>query len=116
MSKQNEPVYPLYQKAMDFFEEMENIYLPKYHKKERRFLVARTINALYDLIANIVQAQNDRRNRRHLQELIDANLSYIRALIAIARRKKCLTIQGAAYLQGKLKELGRILGGWIKKT
>ena len=114
--RSSEPVYPLYQKALEFFDEMERVYLPKYHKKEKRYLVSRTLDALYDLIAHIVHAQHDIQARRSLQNKIDADLSYIRALVAIARNKRCLSIDGAAHLQLKLKELGRILGGWIKKT
>lgn len=88
--------------------------LKKFPKAEKFALCQEIKKANYEMLRYTLLANNIRSQRRAHQETIDANQKLLLVLLSVACEQKYITRKKLAYLQGKLGEIGRILGGWMR--
>ena len=88
--------------------------LKKFPKSEKFALCQEIKKACYEMLRHTLLANNIRSKRRTYQEEIDANQKLMLVLLSVACEQKYITRKKLAYLQGKLGEIGRILGGWMR--
>lgn len=90
--------------------------LVNFPKSEKFSLSQEIKQAFYALLRNIILANNVRAKRRLYQEEADANLKLLLVLFSIAKKQKYITIKKNFQVQESLKEIGKMLGGWMKQT
>lgn len=88
--------------------------LKKFPKAEKFDLCRDIKRACYEMLHYTLLANNIRSERRRHQEKIDAYQKLLLVLLSVACEQKYITRKKLAYLQGKLGEIGRILGGWMR--
>lgn len=88
--------------------------LKKFPKAEKFALCQEIKQAFYRVLKNIMMSNNIKKDRLYYYSLIDADLKLILILFSIAREQRYITEKRALFLQDKVAELGRILGGLIK--
>ena len=88
--------------------------LKKFPKAEKFSLCQEMKKACYEMLRYTLLANNIRSKRRTYQEEIDANQKLMLVLLSVACEQKYITRKKLAYFQGKLAEIGRILGGWMR--
>lgn len=72
--------------------------------------------ALYALIRYIMLANNVKHKRRVYQEEADAHLKLVIILFNFSTRRKHVTVKQNVRLQTRFKEIGKMLGGWMRST
>jgi hypothetical protein len=85
-------------------------------KRDQYTLGKRIEDTLLDILSLIVLARaKNGRSELLILEKIDVKLREVMTLIRIAEKTKSLKTSGYASLSKKILEVGKILGGWIKK-
>lgn len=88
--------------------------LKKFPKAEKFSLCQEIKTCCYEMLRFTLLANGVKSKRRTYQEHIDANQKLLLVLLSVACEQKYITRKKLEYLQGKLFEIGRILGGWMK--
>ena len=86
--------------------------------KAQRFVVTRRLTgAALDMQEALFHA-NARRRRNRLDHLrdADAHLDQLRLYLRLARHWKWLSTGQHEHVSQMVEEIGRLLGGWIRKT
>lgn len=105
----------LYQKVYDFM-----LYLfplvDRFPKYEKFALQTQIKNSVYRLLRLTVDIQKSRQKARYLYEF-DKELEFLRTLVAFSNDKKpsYMSAQSRKTTMEKLLEIGKIVGGMIKK-
>lgn len=112
MSFQND--IPIIQKVYDFYRELYLV-VEKMPKKDRYTLGEKTQRATLDLIELLI----DSGYREKFQKLAILNqaaikLDLLKLLVRLGRDINALASTKYTFLEAKLQEIGRMLGGWIK--
>jgi len=83
--------------------------------KSQRFVLAQQIeNQMLELEKLVIQANAERDKRRSLFRL-DVELEKLRVLVRLAHDLKFMDMRRYALISERLVEIGKLLGGWIKK-
>jgi hypothetical protein len=105
----------LYQRVYDFM-----LYLfplvDRFPKYEKFALQTQIKNSVYRLLRLTVDIQKSRQKARYLYEF-DKELEFLRTLVAFSNDKKpsYMSAQSRKTTMEKLLEIGKIVGGMIKK-
>ena len=65
---------------------------------------------------SIVLANEVKHKRRLYQEEVDGDLALIIVLFDLAKESGYITRKANLHIQDRVKEIGRMLGGWIKSN
>lgn len=106
-----------FQKKADIFLEKDVYPLLKNFPQAEKFSLSQEIKqSCYKLIRAAVMANNVPKRRLEWLEVADAEKSLLLVLFGVARAQKYITQKKLLELQGKLNELGRIIGGLQKSV
>jgi hypothetical protein len=86
----------------------------KFPRHERFRLARRIEEALFDFHACLVQATASDQTRVHLAQA-DTHLNLLRAYLRLAVELKYTTPQQYQYAASHTSEIGKLLGGWMKR-
>jgi len=91
--------------------------LLKHFPNAEKFSLCQEIKqAFYGLLKSITLANNVKYKRRLYQEEADAYQKLLLILFNTAYQQKYITEKKKEFLQRKLEEIGRLLGGWMKSN
>lgn len=90
--------------------------LIKFPKAEKFALCQEVKTAFYGLLKAITLANNVVQRKRFYQEEADGYQKLILILLSVACEQKYITLKKKLYLQEKLFEIGRLIGGWMKSS
>ena len=89
--------------------------IAKYPRDMRFTLGQQTLDCLLDIGRLIVRA-NRERDRRKTQWEIDQKIEELRLLTRLAKDLHLLPVKQYGEVNGRVAEIGRLLGGWIKSA
>lgn len=89
--------------------------LRRYPREERHVLAAETRSSLYRLLRHVITA-GKARNKMGVLNAADAEVAMLNALMRIGMHLKYLPFKTYEQLAKQLDEIGRMIGGWIKKA
>ena len=87
----------------------------KFPKSYRFSVAVRIENTILDF-TELVAVANMRTNRLPLLRQADENLTRLRLLIRLSHDMQFLNLKSYEYGSGQIAELGKMLGGWMKKS
>lgn len=92
------------------------IAMKQYPKSERHTLVADTTNALWNVGTYITRANVIRsaQERKRMLDAADMELSRLKVLVRMGMLLKFMDMKKYEVLSGKLTEVGKMLGGWLR--
>lgn len=106
-----------FQKKAEIFLEKDVYPLLKNFPQAEKFSLSQEIKqSCYKLIRAAVMANNVPKKRLEWLEVADAEKSLLLVLFGVARTQKYITQKKLLEMQGKLNELGRIIGGLQKSV
>lgn len=112
--RSSRPQSPIFVKTYDFL--LWLIPLTLKFPKSQRFLLAERLSKMaldfYDLILEAVQEPKHRSENLHLADKL---LSKIRLYLRLSHDLKCINLGQYEHAARRMDEIGRLLGGWIKK-
>ena len=90
--------------------------MKQYPKSERHTLVADTTNALWNIGTAITRANMMRstQERRKMIEAADMELARLKVLVRMGMLLEFMDMKKYGVLSGKLTEIGKMLGGWLR--
>ncbi len=103
----------LWQKAEDFIDWIFPI-LDRFPKHEKFALTTQIKNKCYGILEEIVRTNKSRNKVPGLYE-IDTQLELLQWLIRHSHKRKYLSHKSYEYASKKVSELGRIIGGLLKR-
>jgi len=104
----------IYQKHYDFM--LYSFPIIGRFPKEQRFVLGQQIeNSMLEIGQMIVHANKLRQKKGKLYE-IDIALEKLRFLIRLAKDLKMMSISKYGHHCERLDEIGRLLGGWLKRA
>lgn len=105
----------IYQKA-EVLEDNCEPYLKNFPKFEKNELCKYIRMNFTELLKYIILANESRAERRRHQDAIESRLALIIVFFNKAYNKKYITEKVNRAIQFRVKELGRMLGGWKKSN
>ncbi len=106
-----------FQKKAEIFLEKDVYPLLKNFPQAEKYSLSQEIKqSCYKLIRAAVMANNVPKKRLEWLEVADAEKSLLLVLFGVARTQKYITQKKLLEMQGKLNELGRIIGGLQKSV
>jgi hypothetical protein len=86
--------------------------IPKLH---RYTLWQKTLVLALEILEQLMQAVNLTSNARIVVlETMDFKLDMLRVLLRLAQELKIIDLKKYSYLQEKITDIGRMLGGWLR--
>ncbi|MDF1785783.1 MAG: diversity-generating retroelement protein Avd [Verrucomicrobiales bacterium] len=89
--------------------------LSKFPRDQKFLLGDRIETRLLDVQERCLRAYYSREKRVHLQEA-NLLLELVRHLVRLAHDMKFFSRQRYGVVSGKIDEVGRMIGGWLKRT
>ncbi len=88
----------------------------KFPKSQRFVLGQRIENALLKIVEEIIEMRIIRGEKEKLEHLqkISTEMDKLRMLIRISKDLKFMKVKQYIFATGKINEMGKMLGGWIK--
>lgn len=105
----------IYKKTRDLYTHCRPIII-NYPKAEKFALSQDTKQTFYYLMKSIVLANNVKHKRKSYQDEVEGGLAFIIVLFDLAKESGYITKKSNLYIQDKISEIGRMLGGWIKSN
>jgi four helix bundle protein len=112
MSFQNE--IPIIQKVYDFYRELY-LAVEKMPKKDKYTLGEKAQRSTMDLIELLLEAgYQEKFKKGPTLDQAAVKLDLIKLIVRLAQDLKAMPTNKYLFLEEKLQEIGRMLGGWIK--
>ena len=86
----------------------------KFPKKQRFILGQQLENTLLDILKGIIQA-NQGSNKLETLKRVSIDLDKFRILYRLAKDLRFMSIRQYQFGAEKINEIGKILGGWMKR-
>ncbi len=102
------------QKAYDCYLYLHNT-LKSFPKSEKYVLSNDIKKTFFDMLAIFLTANKSQNKKKYLYDA-DVQLDILRFRIRAAKDLQYLKIKQYEILAGKLNEVGKLLGGWIKSS
>ena len=84
--------------------------------RSHRFVLGERIErTLYDLLETLIRARY-RRERQELLEQANLTLEVLRFQMRLAKDLQCLKVDSYAHAARAIDEIGKMVGGWLKRT
>lgn len=103
----------IYQRIYDFMGYFFPI-VDRFPKHEKFALSTQLKNDVLELARLVIRA-NKARNKRPMLYDLDVKLEELRMLVRFAHDRKYLSGKSYEHTSRQLAEIGRLLGGWIKR-
>jgi len=103
----------IYQKVYDFMRYFFPI-VERFPKHEKFVLQTQIKNCVLEIAKKIIKA-NKSRNKKPILFEIDVLLEQLRLLIRFSHDRKYLSTKKYEHSSMMLNEIGKLLGGWMKK-
>ena len=103
----------IFQKVYDLILWMYPL-INKFPKKQRFVLGQQIENTVLEILKGIIQANSERNKLPYLKQ-ISVELDKLRILIRLSKDLKFISIRQYSFAAGKINEIGKMLGGWIKR-
>ena len=103
----------IFQKVYDLILWMYPL-INKFPKKQRFVLGQQLENTLLDILRGIIQA-NQERNKLATLKQVSIDLDKFRILFRLAKDLRFMSIKQYQFGAEKINEVGKVLGGWMKK-
>jgi len=103
----------IYQKVYDLILYLFPI-LNRFPKTQKFVLAQQIENSILEIAKLITQANLERDKRSSLTK-IDIELEKLRLLIRLAKDLRFINVKRYEYVSKMVNEVGRLLGGWIRK-
>lgn len=82
--------------------------------KSQRFVLGQQIeNTALNILKGIIQANAERAKLPYLKQ-VSVELDKLRIIIRLAKDMKFFSVRQYEFSAGKINEIGKMLGGWIK--
>lgn len=107
---------PIIQKVYDFYRELYLV-VEKMPKKDKYTLGEKTQRATLELIELLMEAGYQEKFKKGVvlgQAAVKLDL--IKLIVRLGQDLKAIPTNKYLSLEGKLQEIGRMLGGWLKST
>lgn len=105
---------PIIQKVYDFYREFYLI-IPTISKHDRHTIGLKIQNVCLELLENLLSASHaSKQNKSEFLSKAATKLDLLKTLLRLSEDVKALPTKNYLALSGKLQEVGRMLGGWIK--
>ncbi len=101
-------------KAYDFSKWLL-LHTGKFPKSYRFSIAVRIENAVLDF-TELVAVANKRNEKRPMLEQADEVLTRLRILVRLSFDMQFISLKSYEFGSGQIAELGKMLGGWIKKS
>ena len=107
---------PIFVRTFDFLSWLLPV-TNKFPRAQRHTVTARLLSAAFDLRERLEEA-NLRRGSERVERLkrADEALAHVRIYLRLAVKWGWLTPGQYQHVSGMLVEIGRLLGGWLKKS
>jgi hypothetical protein len=106
---------PIFGKTYDFILWLLN-HTDKFPKNERFRLARRLEDAAFEFYELLIQTTRTTRRKQALLLEADLVLDRLRLYVRLSHSRGLTTGQQYAYAANALVEIGKLLGGWLKKT
>lgn len=115
MPQKNEKLL-IYEKLVDLLKYSKNL-LNKYPKSERFDICTDIKRYIYDSIEISLYAwrETDKKKRYEYLNKLDIKLFTLKALVRISLDSKYISIKNFMVWNEKIGEIGKMVGGWMKK-
>jgi len=87
----------------------------KFPKSQRFVLGQRVENAILKIFEGIIEANQEREKTPYLK-MISVELDKLRILIRLSKDLKFISVKQYEFACGKINEIGKMLGGWLKAS
>lgn len=105
---------PIIQKIYDFYRDFYQI-CPHMPKQDRYTLGEKIQQVTLELFEDLISASHqEKQNKLACLIKADTKLDLLKALLRLAEDIKAVPTKRYLVLSGKLQEIGKMLGGWIK--
>lgn len=105
---------PIVHAVSDLYREFY-AYAKLFPKKDQYLLGRRCEDALLSFIGNILRATGTARGEKlHILQTASADFEVLKLLLRLARELKLLDSRKYLSLETRIREIGRMLGGWMK--
>ena len=107
---------PIFQRAYDLFKTLHE-FQHSVSKMERHTLWVKCEEVALTILTELLQTSHIPREKRVAQlQKVSNNLDILRVFIRLAHDIKAIDQKKYIILQGFMDEIGRMLGGWIRKS
>lgn len=86
----------------------------KFPKSQRFVLGQRIENTVLEILKGIIQANQESNKLPYLKQ-VSIDLDKLRILVRLSKDLKFINIRQYRFVAEKINEIGKILGGWMKK-
>ena len=84
--------------------------------RDQKFLLGDRIeNKLLDVLEGLIEAQSSRRKTGLLRQ-VNISIEILRFLFRLAHELRYLSTRRYAFVSERLDEIGRLVGGWLRKV
>lgn len=107
---------PIFNKIYDFYKETYKLRstLPK---QDRYAIWQRVENTALNILEDVFTATAiEKAQKVKVLENTSLKLNFLRVLVRLSKDTKAINTKRYLFLQERLDEIGRMLGGWIKAT
>lgn len=105
---------PILQKVYDFYRELY-LAIEKMPKKDKYTLGEKTQKTTLDLMELLIEASYvEKIKKASALDEAAIKLDLLKTLVRLAQDLKAMPTNKYLFLEEKLQEIGRMLGGWIK--
>lgn len=111
--KRNEPELVVITKTYDLILWSCN-HTSRFPRNHRFVLGERIERNLYDLLETLIEAKY-RRDRKPLLEACNLKLEILRFQFRLAKDLKCLQAKSYGFAAKAVDEIGRLVGGWLRR-
>ncbi len=106
---------PIFQKSYDLFKTLHE-FQNSVSKLERHTLWKKCEERSLDILSGLLKTSHLTREKRPIQlQQVSNNLDILRVFIRLAHDVKAIDQKKYIVLQSFMDEIGRMLGGWIRK-
>ena len=105
---------PIFMKTYDLLKWISN-HVSRFPKSERFRLAKRIENDAYEFHAALVHAVRDQRYKLDTLKNADERLFRLKIYFRLSLDRGFTSQRQYQYISGQLVEIGKLLGGWLKK-
>ena len=85
----------------------------KFPREHRVTLGQRIERLLYEILEKLIRAKYSRQ-RRDILESVNLDLEVLRFQVRLAKDLRCLSLKSYGQASGRLLDVGRQVGGWLR--
>ncbi len=89
--------------------------LSKYPRSQKFLLADRIQSLLMDLLEELIEAYySNKEDKKRLLRKVNIKIERLRYHIRLSKDLKCIDLRRYEFIQNKINEIGKEVGGWLK--